>query len=666
MSLPVTHNLDSDGVGWIIFNDPAGRVNLLNQATQAALAAAIESLSVQPVKAVVVAGEKTGVFLAGADLRALGRLPDEAAAEEFSRAGQALFARLENFRAPVVCAIHGACAGGGFELALACHWRVASDAKETVVGLTEVGLGIIPCWGGCARLSRLIGPVAAGQHILSATLISAAAARAAGLVDEILPAAEWKTGAKAAALRLAAMGRPARSEPPPAPAGFFDAQREAAAVTVRHLPAPGMALDILEQGATRSLAEALALEPVGFGRLATGEVARNLIHVFFLKEAARKRTVDPWFPPGGPASAAPTRIGVIGAGVIGSAVAQQCAMQGLGVLMFDREAPALKRGVEVIRELFRGEEARGVITSAGAHRAMGGIGITTDLADLDYCDLVLESVVEQVDVKQEVFLRLAGVVSPQCVLASASSTWPIEEATAGVSLPERTVGLHFFHPVAARPLVEIVVGPRTDRVTAERALAFVRKLGKTAVICGSAPGFFVTRVLAFYLNEACRLWEQGVPTEAIDGALCAWGWPRGPLRLIDEAGLEVTAQIFARMQAAFPDRFRGTPVCAKMLAAGWRGHRSGASVGFYVYDGVREKVNVTAAQFAGGPSATPDAGAIQDRLMGVMLAEARGALHDGVVKSADDADLALLLGADFPAFRGGLLRHAEKSGAFRP
>jgi 3-hydroxyacyl-CoA dehydrogenase / enoyl-CoA hydratase / 3-hydroxybutyryl-CoA epimerase len=662
MSLPVTHNLDSDGVGWIILNNPDSRANVLNPASLSALSAALDHLASGPVKAVVVWSAKGNIFLAGADLKWLAGLPSAAAAEEVSRAGQALFQRLEDFPAPVVCAIHGACAGGGFELALACHWRIASDARETAIGLPEVRLGLIPCWGGCARLPRLVGAEAAVKHILGAELLPATAARAGEMIDEIVPAGELRARARAVALQLARAGKPARTRPAPARDNFFAAQRSGMAARFPHLPAPATALDILERGAVLSLPEALALEPAGFGALATGPAARNLLRVFFLQEKAKKQTLTPWFPNDPPVSPGPKRIGIVGAGKMGNAIAQWCAMHTLGVILQDRDATRLKQGVEAIRELFRAEEEAGRITAAAAHRAMGGIGITTSLEDFDFCELVIEAVSEQAESKREIFAALAKIVSPQCILASCASTISLAEIAGGVSFPARVVGLHFFHPVSQVPLVEVILGAQTDRMTAERALALVRSLGKTALLTRSPHGSLVVRLQAVYLNEACRLWEQGERAERIDQVMRAWGWSTGPLRMCDEIGLEEVAQIFERMQAAFPGRFAGASICRKLAAAGLRGRKDGMSAGFYVYDGGKEKANPAAEKFRAVANSSLGSREIQARLMGAMAAEADQILKEGAVASADEIDRALVLGGGFPAFRGGLLHAvAEKS-----
>jgi 3-hydroxyacyl-CoA dehydrogenase/enoyl-CoA hydratase/3-hydroxybutyryl-CoA epimerase len=666
MSLPaaVTCSVDADGVGWLMFDDPSGRANVFRPETMAVFRATLAELVAKSPRAVVIASAKDRIFIAGADVKWLAALPAAAVAAQVARDGQAMLESLAALPVPVVAAIHGACAGGGYELALACHWRIASDAPETTIGLPEVGIGVIPGWGGCTRLPRLIGAEAATRHILKAALVPVAEAARTGLVDEVVPAAELKARAKAAALRLAAEGKPPRPAPAVAPADFFATERQAAASRCRGQPAPGAALDAIERGAGRPLAEALAIEADLFGSVAAGEVAKNLIHVFLLKEAGRKASVDAWFPDqAGEAKSEPFRIvGVIGAGVMGSGIAQWCAARGLGVILCDTDRAAIDRGIEVIRGLFRQAQQRGQLTHDQAHKMMGGIGVTTSLEDFDVCDLVIEAIVENVAEKRQLLAKLSGLVAPDCVIASNTSALPLEELAASAQHPERVVGLHFFNPVARMPLVELVLGRQTSRRTADRALALVRSLGKTPVICRSSPGFLVTRVLFFYLNAACRLWEEGAPTEALDGAMREWGWPMGPMRLIDEVGVDVTDFIYGEMQHYFPGRFAATRVCRRLLEAGMKGRKNGAGSGFYSYVDGREAPNAAVAAFAPEAAKTEAARAkwtavaIQERLNGVLVDETKRALAEGVIRSPDDADLALLLGAGFPAFRGGLMR----------
>ncbi|MDI1319347.1 MAG: 3-hydroxyacyl-CoA dehydrogenase family protein, partial [bacterium] len=391
----------------------------------------------------------------------------------------------------------------------------------------------------------------------------------------------------------------------------------------------------------------------------------NLMHVFFLKDAVKRLTLDAWFtaPAAKAAPAGPFQIiGIIGAGVMGSGIAHWCATRGFGVMLCDTERDAIERAITVIRGLFDEMVKRGSLTHAAAHKAMGSIGVTTSLEDFDGCDIVIEAIVENVAAKQKLFAELSQIVQPDCVLASNTSALPIEELSAGAKGPERIVGLHFFNPVGRMPLVELVLSPHTTRANADRALTFVKALGKSPVVCRSSPGFLVTRVLFFYLNEACRLWEQGVPTEVIDRAMRDWGWPMGPMRLIDEVGVDVSDFIYGEMKHYYPDRFTGATVCHRMLAAGLKGRKNGAGSGFYAYAG-GETLNPAMAPFAPPAVQAMDAKTIADRLNGVMIAETKRVLAEGVLKGPDEADLALLLGAGFPAFRGGLMRYAKSIGA---
>ena len=675
MTPTVTHSVDSDGVGWLVFDDPAARANVFTPAVFADLRAALAALAAQPVKAVVVISAKERIFIAGADLKWLSKLPDATAATMVGREGQACFALLANFKVPVVGAIHGACAGGGTEVALACHWRIASDARETVIGLPENSVGTIPGWGGTVRLPRLIGAAAALDCILKAALLPAAEAQRVGIVDEVVPEAELKARAKTAALRLAREGVLTRATPPAMDVGFFAGLRAATLKKTRgQEPAPVGVIDLIEQTVVMPVDAALEAEARVFGELTAGEVCKNLIYVFFLKDAVKKLAVDAWFPastttsagPPAASAAAPApfkKIGVVGAGVMGSGIAQWCAARGHDVVLRDVKPEFVERGLTVIRGVFDEAVARKKMKPEAAAAGLARVKTTTGWDGFGDCDLVVEAIVEHVAAKQALFAELAKVVRPDCVLASNTSALPIEELTATATEPGRTIGLHFFNPVSRMPLVELVLSPRTARATAERTLAFAKALGKSPVICKSSPGFLVTRVLFFYLNEACRLWEQGVSTETLDAALRGWGWPMGPLRLIDEVGVDVTDFIFGEMAHYFPQRFKATAVCGQMLAAGRKGRKNGASTGFYTYADGKEALNPAMAQFASGAKTELGAAAIAERLNRVMIDETKRVLDEGVLKTAEDADFALLMGAGFPAFRGGLMRYAKSIGA---
>jgi 3-hydroxyacyl-CoA dehydrogenase / enoyl-CoA hydratase / 3-hydroxybutyryl-CoA epimerase len=303
---------------------------------------------------------------------------------------------------------------------------------------------------------------------------------------------------------------------------------------------------------------------------------------------------------------------------------------------------------------------RGKLTGGQANAALQRVATTTQWEGFDTCDVVIEAIVENVAAKQAVFNELAGIVRPGTILASNTSALPIEEIARDVPDRTRTIGIHFFNPVSRMPLVELILSPQTSAETAERALALVKTSGKSAIVCRSSPGFLVTRVLFFYLGEAVRLWEQGGSTAAIDAAMREFGWPMGPLRLIDEVGVDVADFIFRELEHYFPERFTRSTVCGQMAAAGMKGRKNGTSTGFYSYAG-REVVNESVTRYligrVGDLALSPPQ--IVEHLMRVMVDEAERCVADGVVKSPDDVDFALVSGAGFPAFRGGLLRWAR-------
>ncbi len=662
MSLPppVTYSADADRVGWIVFEDPAGKANVFNATTLAALRVVLEAAEADAPRALVIASGKERIFIAGADLKALAELPDAATAAEFSHEGQQLFERLANFPTPVVCAVHGACAGGGFELALACHWRIASEAPVTRIGLPETGLGLIPGWGGTVRLARLVGAKRALDHILKAQLLDAPRALDAGLVDAVVPASDLRSRAKAEALRLAASGVWSR----PAPAADItdnvtEMRETTAAKSHGRYPAQLAAIDIVECTAPLPLAEALRLEARAFGELAAGEGAKNLLHVFAVGEAAKKRTLAGWFPVSKATLPPIKRVGIVGAGVMGSGVAQWCAARGFEVVLRDTAPEFIARGLAAIDALCAEAVKRDKLTAAESAAARARIATTTGWDGFERCDLVIEAIVEDVAAKQKLFSELAAIVRTDALLASNTSALPIEDIAVHVPNLARTLGLHFFNPVSRMPLIELVLGSHTDAASAGRALAFVKALGKSPVVCRSSPGFIVTRILFFYLNAAVHLWERGVPAERLDAAMREWGWPMGPLRLIDEVGVDVTDAIFRELAQYFPARFNGAVSCSKMVAAGLRGRKSAA--GFYSYgsQAASEQPNRAAAGLVRGGGDHLDEATIQTQLMAVMIAEAQRCLEEGVVKSPDDIDFALLSGAGFPTWRGGLMRGAR-------
>lgn len=386
-------------------------------------------------------------------------------------------------------------------------------------------------------------------------------------------------------------------------------------------------------------------------------------YVLRLSEMARARTLEGWDFPASSESQAKgmeiRKVGVIGAGVMGSGIAQWCAVNGFHVVLRDVKTEFIERGWEVIRRVCEGSLKRGKLSEQDVQAALSRIETTTTWDGFAECDLVIEAIVEDVGVKQKLFTELAEMVRPDALLASNTSALPIEEIAGHVSNPERTLGMHFFNPVGRMPLVELILGRQTSENAATRGLAFVKELEKSPVICRSAPGFLVTRVLFFYLNEACRIWEEGASTELLDSVMREWGWPMGPMRLIDEVGVDVADFIFGELAHYFPGRFQRSTICERLLSAELKGRKNGASSGFYTYEGRESSPSAAVADFSPSFVSPLSNSEISDRLMSVMINEARRCLDEGVIKTPEDVDFALLSGAGFPASRGGLMHYAK-------
>lgn len=675
MNEPLTFHLTPDGIGWITFDDPDSRVNVYTPATVELFQAILEELGRDPrLKAVVIQSAKERIFIAGADLRWVESLDTIALAYKFARHGQAFLESIASFRVPVIAAIHGACAGGGFELSLACHYRIATDHPATRIGLPEVSLGTLPGWGSCVRLPRLIGLRVALVHILEARLLTASVALQQGLIDEIVPPEALQETARQAALRLAEGGAPTRfsrlETNPLTVASICDEVRHRYVSKTRG-PHTAMlkTIEAIEIGANASLEDAFEVEAHCFSEATPTLECRNLIHVFYLREANRKTSLKEWFPD---AAATPSpqpihKVGVVGAGVMGAGIAHWVGSCGHEVYLRDVTPELVADGLKKIAALFQESVRRGKSSSLEARQGLARIHGVTDWAGFEDCDLVIEAVIENFGIKKSVFEELSNRVKTEAILATNTSAIPIQTLASLVAHPERVIGIHFFNPVSRMALVEIILGVQTGAAAAERAVAFSRAIGKQIVICRDSPGFIVNRILLPYLNRAAFLFAAGIPAGSIDEAMLDFGVPMGPLRLIDEVGVDVTQHIMVELAHYFGERM---PVCdlfARMNEAGLKGRKVGR--GFYIYDGAKATLNPASAHLDGvaAPmSPAPSNQQICDDLLAVMIGEARLCLAEGVARSEEDIDFAMITGTGFPAFRGGLLRYARQIDAASP
>ncbi len=662
------------GIAIVTFDVPGEPLNTISRATGDELGALLDALAGNPeVRGIVITSGKPDSFIAGADISLFQAFGSAEEATALCRWGQALYARLEGSAKPVVAAIHGACLGGGTELALACHWRVATDHPKTQVGLPEVQLGVIPALGGCTRLARLVGARAALDIILAGKSERAAKARKIGLVDELVHPAILRAVAVQAAERLALAGRPRRDGPTGAAGALLDGNalgrqlvyRGARAQVLRktggHYPAPLAALEVVREGLERGAEAGFALEARRFGELAVGDVSRRLVEIFFATTALRK---DDGVPPGTAGDAAPaTRVGVVGSGFMGAGIAGTAALQaGVEVRLRDAELARVGKGLKAATALLDERLRRRRLARPEHQRLTALLSGTTGYEGFAGADVVIEAVFEDLAVKRGVLAELERVVRDGAVIATNTSTIPIADIARDARRPERVLGMHFFSPVEKMPLLEVIPHAGTAPDAIVRAVRLGRRMGKTVVVVADRPGFWVNRILTPYLNEAGHLLAEGVPIDVVDRAMTAWGFPVGPVTLLDEVGLDVAAKAAGVMHAAFGERLAPVRAVGALVADGRLGRKNGK--GFHLYvEGKKTGVDESAYRVMGvTPLASADRTMVERRLVLAMLNEAALAVAEGVVRSPRDGDVGAIFGIGFPPFRGGPLRTIDALG----
>jgi 3-hydroxyacyl-CoA dehydrogenase/enoyl-CoA hydratase/3-hydroxybutyryl-CoA epimerase len=668
---------DAEGIAWVVFDDPESKVNVLGTEQMQQLDAVLDELYKHKPKAAVFISAKPGIFIAGADIKELQRIHDASLGADLSRTGHRTLAKIEQLGVPTVAAIDGACLGGGCELALACQYRVAADSPKTQIGLPETQLGIIPGWGGSQRLPRLLGLGAALDIICAGKSVSADKARRIGLVDAAVPSVVLRETATRLALGQQRVKRKSRWTQNWWPMRRFICRVARKRVLLRtegRYPAPLRAIDAMEEGLRGSLNEGLEGEAKIFGEVSVTPQCGNLIRIFFLREKYSKLVFNPeTVERTGPISAkvmtSPVqKVGVLGAGVMGAGIAQWCSARGLTVRLKDIKPDFVAAGIKRIADAYREGVKRRKMSELDAQHGLARVHPTTDYTGFGDCDLVIEAVLEKIEVKRQAFGELASILRNDCILASNTSAIPIDELAEASGRPKRFVGIHFFNPVHKMPLVEIVRGTKTAPEVVAAAVEFVKRLKKIPVVVKGTPGFLVNRLLMPYLNEAGVLLGEGETIESIDEAMLDFGMPMGPLRLIDEVGIDVAYDVAAELGEAFKERMAVARILRQVHEQGLKGRKGG--VGFYVYKKKKaERVNRRLAKVIRRDTESRNARKeprsardIQRRLLGVMIQEARLCLSEGVVASEDDIDAGMIFGTGFPPFRGGLVRYARDVG----
>ena len=629
---------------------------------------ALSKVASSGVRGLVITAPTLDSYCVGADISLISSVTDPEVGARLAREGQEAFNALEDLGVITVAAISGPCVGGGCEMALACNYRIITHLSSSVIGLPETKLGILPGFGGTYRLPRLIGLPKALDIILAGKTLRSPQALKAGLVDEIVSpenllarAIEIASGVKLPSRRgprkvdslltRSSLGRSVVRR---------NAQKSVLATTKGVYPAPLAALTTTTAGLGLPRAPALAQEANTLGKLIVTPQSKSLVNIYFLTEAAKSI--------GKPAKEAVADLFamVVGAGVMGAGIASSLAKAGHSVIVRDTNEEALNRGKNHVK---KGVSAMRHLSSLEKGAITNRIDwITHSSPTVARTGIVIEAVFENMDLKKKILSELAQTLPSSAILASNTSSLSVSEIAREIPHPERVIGMHFFNPVEKMPLVEIIKGEKTSELTIQKVAALATKLGKYPIVVSDVPGFLVNRILVPYLNEALFLLAEGFSIEEIDGAATDFGMPMGPIRLLDEVGLDVAVHVSEVMTAGYGERMRPPSFSGSLLALGRKGKKSGA--GFYSYDGkkaapwsgVRDALSLPTTQ-----APTYDKAKIQDRLVLHLINEAMKCLHEGV--AGDDKtlakkqiDLGTVMGIGFPPFRGGVMHYADSIG----
>ena len=637
----IRREIGDDRVCVLTFDRPESGANIFDTATMSELGEHVDAIERDnSLRGLIITSAKKSIFIAGADLRTLLKQAQTGELHDFIAQGQRVFNRIAALKIPSVAAIHGACAGGGYEITLACDWRLASDDPATRIGLPETTLGLIPAWGGSTRLPRLIGEDNAAEVILKGKLYSASEALKTGLVDEVASREQLLDAAR----RLIGKGKRPTAKVPP-PKGNTPVPSDPKSARAR-------ALGIITTGTANPVDESLKLELDAIVDLGQTESTQNLIRNFFLAEKYKK---------GSKQFEKVAHAAIIGAGVMGAGIAQWLSSRGVTVILRDVNRELLDRGLASIEKTYGDAVKRGLMTEEKAKQGRAHIVASTAPMELRDVQFVIEAASEKIDIKKEIFRELSMQAGPKTIIATNTSALPVSELASCTVSPDRVIGLHFFNPVSRMKLVEVVIAQETSDDTKEHALAFVRQIGKLPVVVRDSPGFLVNRVLFPYLLDAAELFENGVEAEKIDNALMKWGMPMGPLRLIDEIGIDVTVDIATTLEKAYGRRDRAPEILRSMRESKLLGRKSGG--GFYKYQG-REQLPNPPPPGTGSAAASESVAKadLAQRLMFLMVNEAARCIEEKVVESPEDADYGMILGTGFAPHRGGPLRFAEHFG----
>lgn len=665
-----TLDIRPDNVAVITIDTPGEKMNTLKAEFGSQVRAIIRQIrDNKSLRGVVIISAKPDNFIAGADINMIARCTSAEEAEALARQGQQIMAELHGLTIPAIAAIHGACLGGGLELALACHGRVCSDDDKTRLGLPEVQLGLLPGSGGTQRLPRLIGVSSALEMILTGKQLRARQALKAGLVDDVVPQAILLQ----TAVELALKGRPASRNMPmrervlAGPLGrnllFRLVAKKTQQKTQGNYPAAKKILQVIENGLAHGCSSGYAEEARAFGELAMTPQSQALRSIFFASTELKKDR-------GAEAEAGPLNsVAVLGGGLMGGGIAYVTASKGgLPVRIKDIQASGINHALKYSWALLDKQVRRRYMRASERDRQLALISGTTDYQGFAHRDVVIEAVFEDLALKQRMVAEIEQHCGPETIFASNTSSLPIAGIAAQASRPQRVIGLHYFSPVEKMPLVEVIPHQHTDPQAVATVVRLAKMQGKTPIVVADKAGFYVNRILAPYINEAMRLLMEGEPVEHIDNALVKFGFPVGPIQLLDEVGIDTGTKIIPVLESAWGERFSPP---ANIINAILNDDRKGRknSRGFYLYEkkGRTSKKRPDAAIYSllgiSAPQARLSAQQVAERCVMMMLNEAARCFDEQVIRSARDGDIGAVFGIGFPPFLGGPFHYMDTSGA---
>lgn len=658
-----------DNVAVITIDVPDEKMNTLKAEFGVQVRAMLKQIREnKAIRGLVFISAKPDNFIAGADINMIARAQSAQEAEDLARQGQQVMAEINALSIPVIAAIHGACLGGGLELALACHGRICTDDAKTVLGLPEVQLGLLPGSGGTQRLPRLVGVSTALEMMLTGKQLRARQALKVGLVDEVVPHSILLE----AAVERASQGRQAKRHLPvrerilAGPLGrallFSAVRKKTERQTKGNYPAAKRILDTIETGLAQGSSSGYAAEAKAFGELAMTPASQALRNIFFASTEVKK-------DPGSDAEPAPLRsVGVLGGGLMGGGIAFVTASKGkLPVRIKDINPKGINHALQYSWHNLDQKVKRRHIKASERDKTLGMITGTTDYSGFAHRDLVIEAVFEDLPLKQQMVADVEARCAPHTIFASNTSSLPIGDIAAKAARPQNVIGLHFFSPVEKMPLVEVIPHAETSSQTVSTVVKLAKKQGKTPIVVADKAGFYVNRILAPYINEAMRLLTEGEKIEHVDDALVKFGFPVGPIQLLDEVGIDTGTKIIPVLESAYGERFSPPAnIVSAILKDDRKGRKNGR--GFYLYaaKGRKSKKQVDPSVYGlisvagqGKLSAVQCA----ERCVMMMLNEAARCFGEQVVRSARDGDIGAVFGIGFPPFLGGPFRYMDTLGA---